>query len=234
VSLRVKIRKRFSGKRLFELDVQFRANAGVTVVFGPSGSGKSTLLECIAGLAAPDTGSIQLNDCELSRVPVQQRRIGYLFQTLALFPHMTALGNVEFGLLGRSHAERKSIAAAMLDKLHVGHLAAQRPDQISGGERQRVALARTLVIEPQTLLLDEPLSALDLPTKAAIIADLRAWNEQRRIPILYVTHALEEALSLGDHVIMLKEGRIVAEGPPREVLAAERALLMNMMTANAR
>jgi molybdate transport system ATP-binding protein len=233
VSLSVELRKQFAGKRSFELDVRFQADAGVTVLFGPSGSGKSTLLECIAGLSLPDAGMVRLHDRELLGVPIEHRRIGYLFQTLALFPHMTAQKNVEFGLAARSAAERRRVATEMLERLHVADLAEQRADQISGGERQRVALARTLVIEPQALLLDEPLSALDLKTKAAIMADLRAWNERRRIPILYVTHALEEALSLGDRVIILKEGRIAAEGEPRIVLTAERELLMKMMTAPA-
>ena len=233
MSLEVTIRKRFSGQRPFELDLSFAAQAGVTVLFGPSGAGKSTVLECIAGLAQPDHGRVRLNDKELKNLPVEQRRIGYLFQSLALFPHMTALQNVEFGLANLAADERHSVALKMLERLHVAHLAGRRPEQISGGERQRVALARTLVIEPEALLLDEPLSALDLATKAAIMQDLRTWNEQRKIPILYVTHALEEALSLGDRVIGLREGRIVAQGEPREVLAPERELLMSMMTASA-
>jgi molybdate transport system ATP-binding protein len=234
VSLAVEIRKRFSGKRPSELEVSFEAQAGVTVLFGPSGSGKSTVLECIAGLAQPDHGRVRLNDKELLNVPVEQRRIGYLFQSLALFPHMTARQNVEFGLVDLSAEERSRTALEMLERFDVAHLAGRRPDQISGGERQRVALARTLVIGPKALLLDEPLSALDLATKAAIMQDLRTWNEQRKIPILYVTHALEEALSLGNHVIVLREGRIVAEGEPQQVLGSERELLMSMMTATGR
>ena len=234
MSLAVEIRKRFAGTRPFELDVSFDAQAGVTVLFGPSGSGKSTLLECIAGLVRPDHGTIRLNGAEVSVAPVERRQIGYLFQSLALFPHMTAQQNVEFGLAPRSAEERKQVALEMLERLHVAHLAARRPEQISGGERQRVALARTLVIEPKALLLDEPLSALDLATKAAIMEDLRRWNERRKVPILYVTHALEEALSLGERVIVLREGKIVAQGAPRDVLAPERELLMSMMTANTR
>jgi ABC-type Fe3+/spermidine/putrescine transport system ATPase subunit len=232
VSLQVQIRKRYPGARPFVLDAEFVATPGITILFGPSGSGKSTILECVAGIALPDAARMLLGGVDFTHQLTHRRKIGYLFQSLALFPHMTALENVAYGLFALPRAEREQKARAALQRFHVGHLAAYRPDQISGGERQRVALARTLVIEPRALLLDEPLSALDIQTKTAIMADLRAWNAERRIPIIYVTHALEEALSLGDRVIVLRDGKVANEGDPREVLAAELELLTGLMTAN--
>jgi molybdate transport system ATP-binding protein len=152
-------------------------------------------------------------------VPVERRRIGYVFQTLALFPHLTVLENVEYGLRA---ADRRTRSVAILEQFRIGHLCNRRPGQVSGGERQRVALARALVTDPCVLLLDEPLSALDLPTRARLMEDLRAWNDAHQIPILYVTHAREEAFSLGERVLVLENGRLLAQGSPREVLDAPR------------
>ena len=141
---------------------------GITILFGPSGAGKTTLLDCIAGLVRPDAGpnrnppSKILFDSALGiNVPPQRRRVGYVFQDLALFPHLTVEGNVEYGLSSLAVEERKRRSAAILESFRIAHLRSRRPGQISGGERQRVALARALVIDPTILLLDEPLAALD-------------------------------------------------------------------------
>ena len=151
-----------------------------------------------------------------------QRQIGYVIQDLALFPHLTAQENVAFGLHALSGTERQDRSREMLRTFRVEHIRDRRPAQISGGERQRVALARTLVTEPRALLLDEPLAALDRPTKAHILDDLRQWNDTHRVPILYVTHSHEEVFALGTQVIVLAEGRIVAQGSPHQVMGAPR------------
>jgi len=217
-TLHVVLRKTFGDgrQRRFSLNVEFAVPGGVTVIFGPSGSGKTTILECIAGLLAADAGSVTVSGHVLfdstHRVdaPAQQRRIGYVFQDLALFPHMTVAENVGFGV--RSNGQpRDRIIHDALEKFRIGHLAAHRPGEISGGERQRVALARALVTEPRLLLLDEPFSALDDDLKREIIGDLKNWLAESNIPALFVTHDREEALALGDRVLLLKEGRIVGE-----------------------
>jgi len=227
--LEIRIRKRFPNPEgSFNLNVHFRALAGFTILFGASGAGKTTLLDCIAGLSAPDDGRIavggeDLYDSEKKRnVAAWKRRIGYVQQDLALFPHLTAEENVAYGLRTLSAAERKTRSLEMLDLFRIDHLRDRRPAQISGGERQRVALARALVTEPRTLLLDEPLAALDRPTKSSLVGDLRKWNQHHRVPILFVTHNGEEVFALGDEVIVLDGGRIVAQGQPHEVMRAPR------------
>jgi molybdate transport system ATP-binding protein len=194
------------------------------MLFGRSGSGKTTVLRLVAGLLRPDRGRIAVGDrllFDFSRSldePVRQRRIGYVFQQLALFPHLTVAGNIEYGLAHLDARARRERARDIAGSFHIGHLLARRPAAISGGERQRTALARALVTNPDVLLLDEPLSALDYVTQARIMHDLRVWNEVRRIPVLYVTHAHREVFSLGDRVVVLEGGRIAAEGTPYDVM----------------
>jgi molybdate transport system ATP-binding protein len=210
----------------FLLDVAFEAAAGFTILFGASGAGKTTLLDCIAGLTTPDSGRISVGDRLLFdssqgiHVAVAQRRVGYVFQTLAIFPHMTVRENVGYGLAHFPHAQRAARVDAILHAFRIGSLARRNAREISGGESQRTALARTLVTDPEILLLDEPLAALDAPTKAQIIEDLREWNRAHQIPILYVTHSREEVFALGERVIVLDAGRIIAEGTPHEVMMA--------------
>jgi molybdate transport system ATP-binding protein len=224
--LQAHVCKRIASASDFALDVDFHAAPGFTIVFGASGAGKTTLLDCIAGLIEPDSGRIAIGDqilfdaAERIHLPVEKRNIGYVFQDLALFPHLTVEENVEYGLSHLPRAERNQRTAAILAAFRVPHLARTRPGKISGGERQRVALARALVTDPGVLLLDEPLAALDAATKSRIIDDLRAWNEAHRIPILYVTHSREEVFALGESALVLDHGRIVAEGTPHEVLSA--------------
>ncbi len=217
MSLQAALKKTFKAKKLqrFALDVEFSVPSGVTVIFGPSGSGKTTLLQCLAGLLEPEAGSIKVDgetlfDSERGlHLPPQQRRVGYVFQELALFPHMTAAGNIAFGI--RGNAQKQALVQEMLDRFHIGHVASHRPDEISGGERQRVALARALVTRPRLLLLDEPFSALDDELKLAIIGDLKRWLAENEIPVLLVTHDRGEAQMLGERVLLLREGRVASE-----------------------
>jgi molybdate transport system ATP-binding protein len=220
-------RKRFAGQpQEFVLDVEFNAAPGFTILFGPSGAGKTTLLDCVAGLAEPDAGRISIGDrvlfdaAQRINVPVSKRRVGYVFQSLALFPHLTVEQNIQFGFPHLTPAERASRTSAILEAFRIPHLARRYPREISGGEQQRTALARTLVTDPSVLLLDEPLAALDAVTKAKIIDDLRIWNPAHRIPILYVTHSREEVFALGENLLVLDAGKIVAQGTPHEVVEA--------------
>src|SRR5580693_3552438 len=225
--LTVQLHKQFYGAgRDFVLDLSFEITAGITIVFGSSGAGKTTLLDCIAGLATPDSGKITIGNrvlCDLARgtsLPVQHRKIGYVFQDLALFPHLTVQKNIEYGLSGVNKSERQKKSDAILESFRISHPRARKPAEISGGERQRVALARALVTNPCVLLLDEPLAALDAFTKSKILEDLRRWNQAHGIPILYVTHTREEVIALGERVLVMEEGRIIAQGTPHEVLSA--------------
>ena len=225
--LRAKFQKRLQSRgNEFLLDVAIDAMPGFTILFGPSGAGKTTLLDCLAGLTTPDSGCISIVDRVLFdsslgvTVTTAQRRVGYVFQTLALFPHMTVEGNVAYGLAHLPPAERSRRTTSLLEAFWISHLARRKARDISGGESQRVALARTLVTDPDFLLLDEPLAALDAPTKASIIDDLRDWNRVHNIPILYVTHSRDEVFALGERLIVLDAGRIVAQGTPHEVLSA--------------
>ena len=202
------------------------APPGFTILFGASGAGKTTLLDCLAGLTTPDSGRISLGDRILFdssvrvNVPTAKRRVGYVFQSLALFPHMTVERNVGYGLAHLPPAERSRRTMSLLEAFRIADLARRKARNISGGESQRVALARTLVTDPEFLLLDEPLAALDAPTKTKIIDDLRGWNRVHNIPILYVTHSREEVFALGERLIVLEAGHIVAQGTPHEVLSA--------------
>src|SRR5262245_24498191 len=230
--LAARVQKRFAvpGSPEFELDVDLALPTGFTMLFGPSGAGKSTLLDCIAGLLEPGRGRLQINERILfdsetrTNIPPAQRRIAYVFQRPALFPNMSVEQNVAYGLEKLALAEREQRVSDVLGSFHISALRRRRPREISGGEQQRVALARSLVTEPEALLLDEPLSALAARIKRKIIDDLLAWNDVRRIPILYVTHSHAETLALGQRMIRLDAGKVVAEGTPAEVLTGEEVL----------
>jgi molybdate transport system ATP-binding protein len=201
----------------FALDVAFDAPPGVTVLFGPSGSGKSTTLACIAGLARPTRGRIALGDeawFDADRgvhVAVHRRRVAFVFQTLALFPHMTAAQNVAYGM-DRSRQSgpgaHRLQALALLERLHVKHLADRKPPTFSGGEAQRVALARALATRPRVVLLDEPFSALDSDLRRGLIADLRDFVRELKLPVLFVNHLRYESHALGERLVLLEQGRI--------------------------
>jgi len=222
------VRLSYRPSKDFSLDVEFDAPAGFTMLLGPSGGGKTTILNCIAGLARPDSGRIAVASRVLfdsaARIdlPVAERRLGYLFQNLALFPHLTIEENIQYGIMKLAAQERRKRMIALLDSFRISHLLGSKPNEISGGERQRAALARSLVTDPVLLLLDEPLTALDLATKATILDDLRGWNATHRIPIVYVTHSPEEAFALGEHVVVVEDGRVIAKGIPQDVLRAPR------------
>jgi molybdate transport system ATP-binding protein len=229
-TLEARLYKRLAASRSHEfvLNVEFTAAPGITIVFGPSGSGKTTLLECIAGLQEPDEGRVRVgkhlyfDKTTGVNVPTDRRSLGYVFQGLALFPHMSVEENVQYGLMRLSSAAKRQRTSEILAALRIEHLRRRLPEQISGGEGQRVALARALVVNPCLLLLDEPLAALDAPTKSAIIGDLRTWNQQQRIPILYVTHSRVEVDALGERVLVMEHGKVLAEGTPHGVLEAPR------------
>jgi molybdate transport system ATP-binding protein len=228
--LKVRLRKSRSGatRSPFVLDVALEIPPGITIVFGPSGAGKSTLLDCIAGLLKPNSGQIEISGEVLLDVerrinlPPAKRKIAYVFQSLALFPHMTVEQNVAYGLAHMASPEQALRVKAMLEAFRVQQLAKCKADEISGGEQQRVALARSLATSPRVLLLDEPLTALDEGLKKSIMEDLRRWNAAQNIPILYVTHSRAEVDALGERVIALDRGKIISTGTPHEVLDAPR------------
>lgn len=192
----------------YPLDVEFSVAADeLVVLFGPSGSGKTTILNCIAGISHPDAGTIQLNDTVLfknkkSFVPIQKRNIGYLFQDYALFPHMTVWKNIAYGM------KNEYFARSLIKELRIEHLKSKYPSQISGGEKQRVALTRAIATEPRALLLDEPFSALDDDTREASQEELLRIHQLWQIPIILVTHSHTEAKKLGHRILNVREGRL--------------------------
>ena len=185
---------------------------GVTALFGLSGSGKSSLINLVSGLIDPDEGVISLNDRELfnsaenSCVPINQRNIGYVFQDARLFPHYTVNGNLRYGMKNTSKDEFNYI----VELLGIGHLLKRYPITLSGGEKQRIAIGRALLTDPEILLMDEPLSALDLPRKRELMNYLERLSKEINIPILYVTHSLDELLRLAERVVLLTNGKVEA------------------------
>jgi molybdate transport system ATP-binding protein len=214
----------------FGLDVELQCPPGITCVMGPSGSGKSTLLAILGGLQLPDTGRVAVGDeVWLDRsagieVPVHKRRLSYVFQGLALFPHMTALGNVKYGMHHLPAAERADRAMALLKRVGVTHLAHRRPRTFSGGEAQRVALARALARAPRLVLLDEPFSALDRDLRKQLTELVRELIAEAKVPLVHVTHSVAEARLLADRVVRIDGGKVVARGTPDEVLAGITSL----------
>jgi molybdate transport system ATP-binding protein len=221
-TLDVRVLKSYKGRSQsgFTLEADFQVQPGFTVLVGPSGSGKSTLLRCIAGLADPDEGRIVaanrilFDDQKKISIAAAQRRVAFVFQRLALFPHLNVEENVGYGIRRLSPREREPQVANVLESFRIAYLRKQLPKEISGGEQQRVALARALVTDPSVLLLDEPLSSLDVHNKASIIEDLQTWNQKHSVPILYVTHSQEEMFALGEHVIVFDPGGVMTEGLP--------------------
>lgn len=185
---------------------------GVTALFGLSGSGKSSFINLVSGLINPDEGVISLNDRELFNsaenvcVPINQRNIGYVFQDARLFPHYTVNGNLRYGMKNTSKDEFNYI----VELLGIGHLLKRYPITLSGGEKQRVAIGRALLTDPEILLMDEPLSALDLPRKRELMNYLERLSKEINIPILYVTHSLDELLRLAERVVLLTNGKVEA------------------------
>jgi molybdate transport system ATP-binding protein len=204
----------------------------LTVLFGPSGSGKTTALRCLAGLDRPEGGYIRFGEetwfdasCGIL-VPPQRRQIGYLFQECALFPHLTVEHNIGYGIRRIGGANRRTRIAEITDLLGLAGLQDRYPRQLSGGEQQRVALARALVCRPRLMLLDEPLSALDLPTREQLRHDLRRWLAKLALPGIVVTHDRVETLALGDHVVVMDHGRVRQSGSPQDVFSSPVDLLV--------
>ena len=211
---------------VFRLDVDLRLpGQGVTAVFGPSGCGKTTLLRCIAGLTRPANGRVvvdgqvwQDDDAGIWR-PTHRRPLGLVFQDAGLFEHLTVQGNLDFGRRRVPAAEHRVSLDQAIGLLGIGHLMARRPAQLSGGERQRVAIARALATSPRLLLMDEPLASLDGARKAELLPYFERLAHELGIPVLYVTHALDEVARLADHLLLLDAGRVRAQGPATELLA---------------
>jgi ABC-type sugar transport system ATPase subunit len=215
------------GARALEsLDLEVGAGE-LLVVVGPSGSGKTTLLRLVAGLDRPTAGSIRLADRDLADVPPQRRDVALVFQSLALYGHLTVDQNLAFALnantmggwFRRSAAsdEAKARISQTAKLLRIEHLLGRRPAELSGGEQQRVALGRAIVREPKALLLDEPLSSLDLPTRRGLRRELKDLQRRLNVPTIYVTHDQAEGLALGDRIAVLDRGRLIQVGTPKEI-----------------
>lgn len=219
----------------FAMDVTFEAGPGVTAIFGRSGAGKTTIVNAVAGLLKPDTAQITLdgvvfNDAT-TNLPPHKRRVGYVFQDARLFPHLTVAQNLDYALrFGARPKGRKRI----IDILGIGDLLARRPATLSGGEKQRVALGRALLADPRLLLMDEPLAALDGPRKAEILPYLDRLKTESAVPILYVSHAVDEVARLADHMVLLTDGRVARHGPLLDVMADPAAVpLLGVREAGA-
>lgn len=220
----------------FGLDVSFAAGDLPLGILGPSGAGKTMLLRCIAGLEQPDRGHIDLNGRVLLdtrariRVPARDRRVGLLFQHYALFPNRTVAENIAFGLRNLPSEERSRRLGALIERTHARGLETRYPRELSGGEQQRVALARALSIEPETLLLDEPLSALDTHLRSQVETQLQETFAAYRRPTLVVTHNIEEAYRLGEQLLVLARGRVAAFGAKEEIFHHPPSLEVAQLT----
>ncbi|MGY8894003.1 MAG: molybdenum ABC transporter ATP-binding protein [Burkholderiales bacterium] len=209
----------------FKLAVDLRLPArGVTVLFGPSGSGKTTLLRCVAGLERA-TGRIAIGDTlwqddkRAHFTPTWQRAVGFVFQEASLFEHMNVQANLNYGIKRDGQTGGQAALQAAIELLGIGPLLKRTTDNLSGGERQRVAIARALAMQPRILLLDEPLASLDQAKRQDILPWLERLHRELRIPVLYVTHAMDELARLGDHVVLLEDGRVQAHGSVAQVLS---------------
>ena len=209
----------------FALDAAFKSGAGVTALFGRSGAGKSTVLNLIAGLARPDSGRIAVDGRTLYdsaariELPPHARRVGYVFQEGRLLPHLTVRHNLTYGRFFANGRRTVLEFGQAVELLGIGHLLERRPGALSGGEKQRVAIGRALLANPEVLLLDEPLASLDTPRKAEILYYVERLRDELRLPILYVSHSIEEVVRLADTVVLLSEGRVVDTGPVADMAA---------------
>ncbi|MBX3584658.1 MAG: molybdenum ABC transporter ATP-binding protein [Rhizobiaceae bacterium] len=221
MSLTVDIRHRLA---TFELDIQFESNGRLTAVFGPSGSGKTSLVNLIAGLLEPQEGRIAADGRVLVDtgkgifVPRHKRRIGYVFQDARLFPHMTVSQNLRYGRFFVPTSERYGDVEGVVRLLGIGHLLERRPNSLSGGEKQRVAIGRALLASPRLLLMDEPLASLDDQRKAEIMPYVEQLRDEAGIPIVYVSHSLAEVARLATDVVVLDAGRVAASGATSDIL----------------
>ena len=210
--LEVNVKKTLTdaARQEFRLDLQFAVANGFTVLTGPSGGGKTSTLQLIAGILRPDWGRIALGGKSLYDssagidVSMQDRRVGFVFQDYALFPHLTAAENVAYGV---RDGEKMSTALVMLETFHISHTRERRPHQMSGGEQQRAALARALASDPSIVLLDEPLSAVDVETRAKLLDEIEAAQRRANVPFIYVTHNEAEAERFGRSRVHIENGR---------------------------
>lgn len=225
--IQVRVRKTFAPRQDssgFSLDLEFQAGSGVTVLFGPSGAGKTMALDAIAGFVRPDEGRILLDDAILFdaasgvHLTPQARNCGYVFQNYALFPHMTLRENLAFAAERSPRLERRRRVNEMLERFRLTESAGRRPHEVSGGQRQRCSIARALIGGPKLLLLDEPAQGLDAPLRAELYEILRQARADFHTPVLLVTHDLDECFELADEMLVVREGRLVQSGPPREIL----------------
>ena len=214
----------------FELDIDASFDSRITAIFGPSGSGKTTLLDAVAGLRRIVDGEITIDgrilfsSARKINLPPQQRGVGYVPQEGALFPHLSVRKNILFGA-ERGYANNSIKTNHVLNVLEIGHLLDRPVTNVSGGEAQRVALARAILSQPELLLLDEPLAALDIGLKEKILPYLGRVRDEFQIPMIYVTHNLTEVLTLADWVLMIKEGKLITQGVPKQVLRSSHAIL---------
>jgi molybdate transport system ATP-binding protein len=221
--LDISIAKRLPG---FALDASWSAGDEVVALFGPSGAGKTLTLQCLAGLVRPDRGRIAVSgqvfydSAQGIDVPPQKRRLGYVFQGYALFPHLSVADNVGYGLHDRRPESRRQRVAEVIDRLGLGALARRRPRELSGGQQQRVALGRALAVDPQLLLLDEPLSALDVPLRRQLRQELMSIVREWGTATVLVTHDLGEAFHLADRIVVYEAGCVVQQAPRAEILSA--------------
>ncbi|MCJ8499803.1 molybdenum ABC transporter ATP-binding protein [Desulfatitalea alkaliphila] len=210
----------------FLVDATFGGPAsGVTALFGPSGAGKTSLINMVAGLVRPDAGRISVNGLCLFDVerrinlPPEKRRIGYVFQDGRLLPHLSVRANLTYGM-HRTPAERRFVTFdAVVELLGIGHLLGRRPARLSGGEKQRVAIGRALLTSPAMLLMDEPLASLDASRKSEVLPFIAQLSRAYAIPILYVSHMMDEILNLADHLVIMDSGRVVASGELQELFS---------------
>jgi len=214
--LDVNIKKRLGdNSSAFLLDISFSVDGGITVLAGASGAGKTTTLRLIAGILTPDEGIIKVGSetyFDAARnidLSIQKRRVGFVFQDYALFPHLTAEQNIAYGIKTNSKTAKAEKATEMLELFHIEHIRTRIPREMSGGEQQRVAVARALASDPSVLLLDEPLSAVDVETRSKLLDEIEAAQVKTGIPFLYVTHNEAEAARLGRQRITLEKGRVI-------------------------
>jgi molybdate transport system ATP-binding protein len=213
-----------SATNTFELDVDINIpGQGITAVFGESGSGKTSLLRCIAGLEKNAFGSLEVNG-ELWQntsmvVPTHKRNLGYVFQEASLFEHLTAMGNLRYAIKRCNQTAKPELLNQVISVMGIDGILSKHPLQLSGGERQRVAIARALLSQPKLLLMDEPLASLDTARKLEILPYLESLRSSFNIPILYVSHAVDEIVRLADHAVIMRHGKVVAQGAITELFS---------------